>query len=222
MNVAQPQRPLQPAVTLASVRDIWLHVWEAMLKARVGRPDLVACPRLSALDINVGSFRVSHQYGALEDWEHREQIRFRARRSVRDDDANAGLATVSCVMLEESVDKRGTGSITNEYQERLMEEVQERASNGSAWERDPRLDRQGSDRIEIILEKCWLSNTGGFSLTRSKNWNGHQKVLTTRLRRNRSKGAVQDSYRAGSEELISLSWGLRFTRISLSKASSTW
>jgi len=148
MNIAQPQQPLQPAVTLSSVRDIWIHIWKAMVAARLGRPDLVACPRLSALDINVGSFRVSHKFGDFEDWELREQIRFRVRRSVRDDEAKAGLATISCVELDDLALKRGTGPVTNEYQERLMQEVRERASYGLAWKRDPRLDRQGSNRIE--------------------------------------------------------------------------
>jgi len=162
MNIAQPQQPLQPTVTLSSVRDIWIHIWKAMVTARLGRPDLVACPRLSALDINVGSFRVSHKYGGLEDWEHCEQIRFRVRRSVRDDEAKAGLATISCVELDDLAVKRGTGPVTSEYQERLMQEVQERASNGLAWERDPRLDRQGSNRIEnnfralLAFQNGWL------------------------------------------------------------------
>lgn len=148
MNIAQPQQLLQPAVTLSSVRDIWIHIWKAMVTARLGGPDLVACPRLSALDINVGSFRVSHKFRDLQDWGLREQIRFRVRRSVRDDEAKAGLATISCVELDDLAVKRGTGPVTNEYQDRLMQEVRERASNGLAWRRDPRLDRQGSNRIE--------------------------------------------------------------------------
>lgn len=137
---------------------------------RLGRPDLVACPRLSALDINVGSFRASHKYGGLPDWEHREQTRFRVRRSVRDDEAKAGLAIISCVELDDLAGKRGTGPVFDEYQERLMQEVRERVGEGLAWKRDPRLDRQGSNRIENNFEVMMAHQNAWLFLNEEQEW----------------------------------------------------
>ena len=118
-----------------------------MQEVRLSQSHLVQCPHLVALDINVGSFRTSHIYPSLQEWEKREQIRFRVRRSKRGDEAKAGLATVSCVELDELTAKLGTGPVSKRLQERLLQEVRERAEDGLVWKRDTRLDREGSSRF---------------------------------------------------------------------------
>lgn len=182
MNIAHPQRPLQPAITFSSVLHIWSYIWKAMETTRLSQPNLVVCPRLSNVEINVGSFRASHSYSSLQDWEQCEQIKFRVRRSERDHEASAGLVTVSCLELDELKAKQGTGPVTDQLQERLVQEVEERADDGLSWKRDTRLDRQGSfslveNNFKIVLsmqnlvpflfeEEEWTptSNEGGSSL----------------------------------------------------------
>jgi len=144
MNIGHPQRPLQPAMTLKSILKIWTHIWRAMGTARLSQHDLVEYPRLSTLDVNVGSFRVSHNHPSPQDWEQCEQIRFHVRRRERDYEARLGLVTVSCLELDELRTKQGTGPVSSALQGRLVQELQERAEIGLAWRRDTRLDREDS------------------------------------------------------------------------------
>ena len=58
------------------------------------------------------------------------------QRSHRDDETEAGVATVSCVEVNDVTARLGAGPVSKLVGQRMMEEAQEKAKNGVAWERE--------------------------------------------------------------------------------------
>lgn len=166
MNIANPMKPLQPSITLRSSYYIWNQIWSNIKATRLDRPHLVSCPRLRALDINVGSFRRSHNYIGPYDWEQSEQIRFRVRRSHKEDEANEGLANVSCLELEKLEARLGTGPVNDRLQARLIQEVRERAKGGLQWKRDPTTETFPENSLKTML----MFEGAGPLLTQEGEW----------------------------------------------------
>lgn len=115
-----------------------------MRETRLTQPQLVGRPRIRSFDINAGSFRSGHESFTQPDWaqyEQREQQTFQISRSQRDNEAEAGIASVKCAQVEGLLQKYGTGPVSMHIQTRLLEEARERAANGVMATPDRRLDR---------------------------------------------------------------------------------
>lgn len=97
INIADPEHPLQPAATYASVSHIWNYVWSKMKQVRETHSRVCPDPRLRELNVVAGSFR---SYPSTEPiiWEEIQQQRFRAR--PREGEARRGRAHVTCLEVE--------------------------------------------------------------------------------------------------------------------------
>jgi len=112
INIAVPDRPLQPAATMTSVTHLWNYIWCKTKKSRQDRPYVCLKPRLRQLDVNAGSFRPLQPSGYYT-WEETQQQRFQARLLERDDEAEHGLAKIVCLEVEDLLNSsRGGESIT--------------------------------------------------------------------------------------------------------------
>ena len=56
IDIADPDHPLQPAATYASVSHIWDYVWSNMKQVREAHRGVCPAPRLRELDVVAGSF----------------------------------------------------------------------------------------------------------------------------------------------------------------------
>ena len=104
INIADPDHPLQPAATYASVSHIWDYVWSNMKQVRGAHRWVCPDPRLRELDVVAGSFRQGRQKRPHL-WEHSQQQRFRA--TAREGKECRGLAHVTCLEVEDL--KKGIG-----------------------------------------------------------------------------------------------------------------
>lgn len=97
INIADPEHPLQPAATYASVSHIWEYVWSNMKQVRGARRWVCPDPRLRELNVVAGSFRpYSPSRGWI--WEEIQQQRYRARAC--DGGERRGHAHVTCLEVE--------------------------------------------------------------------------------------------------------------------------
>lgn len=97
INVADPDHPLQPAATYASVSHIWDYVWSNMKQVREAHRWVCPDPRLRELNVVAGSFRPYPPPETIT-WEQSQQQRFRAR--AREGEERRGLAHVTCLEVE--------------------------------------------------------------------------------------------------------------------------
>jgi hypothetical protein len=104
INIADPDHPLQPAATYASVSHIWDYVWSHMKQVRGAHSWICPDPRLRELDVVAGSFRPYIPRGPRL-WEYSQQQRFRA--TAREGEEWRGLAHVTCLEVEDL--KKGIG-----------------------------------------------------------------------------------------------------------------
>lgn len=97
INIADPDHPLRPAATYASVSHIWDYMWTNMKQAREDHRWVCPDPRLRELNVVAGSFR---PYSPTEmiTWEQSQQQKFRARACEGEE--RRGLAHVTCLEVE--------------------------------------------------------------------------------------------------------------------------
>lgn len=121
------------------------------MQFRLTQHHLVPRPRLRSLKINAGSFRFGHGYTttnkAWARYEQREQQTFQVLRSEHGGQADAGLASVTCIQVERLLEKYGTGRVSIGAQARLLEEARKRAENGVMAEPERRVRYESNPRI---------------------------------------------------------------------------
>lgn len=97
INIADPDHPLQPAATYASVSYIWDYVWSNMKQVRGTHRWVCPDPRLRELNVVAGSFRPRSPTERIT-WEQSQRQRFRAR--AREGEEWRGLAHITCLEVE--------------------------------------------------------------------------------------------------------------------------
>lgn len=149
--------------TLESTAQIWKYMRQRIRHTRLSLGHIITEPRLQSLDVSIsyqsqilhkndnekvaaGSFRPattrdSHNKSI---WEAREQQKFRADLSERDDEARRDIATIRCSELEALKEKLGLEVDININQETLLKDIADRAENG------PQLHR-GERASQILL-----------------------------------------------------------------------
>lgn len=97
INISDPDHPLQPAATYASVSHIWNYMWSNMKQVRGVHRWACPNPRLRELTVVAGLFRPYLPTGKIT-WEQSQRERFRAR--AREGEQWRGLAIVTCLEVE--------------------------------------------------------------------------------------------------------------------------
>lgn len=97
IGIMDPNHPLQPAATYASVSYLWDYIWVKMKQRRETHPWACPTPRLREMIVVAGSFRSNPPTEPLT-WEQTQQQRFRA--SAHGGEEKRGLADVTCLEVE--------------------------------------------------------------------------------------------------------------------------
>lgn len=128
INIADQGEFTKTRATLTGAGELWNYFWLRMKSSRVRKSHEVILPRLRSLDVVGGSYRPVSE---MSPWETAAQQRFHIRISERSDEAQRGLATVTCVELEALQAKLGSCEpFRNHQQKVLMDAVIKRAKTG--------------------------------------------------------------------------------------------